>query len=204
MVMPTKGVWTFFLWLLFWKRSGRIYPSPFWDKNKVCAWKEKLSGWKNEPQYAVYLFICFHIRQAFHTDINLTTLISGWAWNMRVEMRERGRGGEGKEENVWKKKRKKWEGKRKSVCAWLAHQVNAVDCPRKKCHISSLLKDPHHPVITKDSEQMILKTFPSSSRTVLRTVMDGSSYISTWASFGTARLQTKALGLMHSKTSNWK
>lgn len=164
MVMPTKGVWTFFLWLLFWKRSGRIYPSPLWDKNKVCAWKEKLSGWKNEPQYAVYLFICFHIRQAFHTDINLTTLISGWAWNMRVEMREGERGGLEEEKEEMRRKKKK------SVCAWLAHQVNAVDCPRKKCHISSLLKDPHHPLITKDSEQMILKKlslapFPTSSWT---------------------------------------
>ncbi len=129
MVMPTKGVWTFFLWLLVWERSGRIYPSPLRDKNKVCVGKEKLSGWKNEARSAVYLFICFHIKRAFHADINLTILISGWAWNMSVEMRERG---------FWKK----WEGERKSVHAWFAHKVNAVDCPRKKCHISLLLKRP--------------------------------------------------------------
>lgn len=46
-------------------------------KKKVCVGKEKLSEWKNEPVCAVYLFICFHIRPAFHADINLTTLISG-------------------------------------------------------------------------------------------------------------------------------
>lgn len=48
---------------------------------------------------------------------------------MSVEMRERGFG---------RKKRKKREGEKKSVHAQFPHKVNAVDFPRKKCHISFL------------------------------------------------------------------
>lgn len=124
-----------FLWLLVWERSGRIYPSPLWGKNKVCVEKKKkLSGWKNETRFAVYLFICFHIKRAFQSDINLTTLISGWAWNMSVEMRVRGFGGGKKEEMRRRKKKVYMPGFLMRLMLWIAQ--------RKKCHISFLLKRP--------------------------------------------------------------